>query len=257
MSKTKISPKRRTEILERDGRKCLWCGRSVVDGIQLEVDHILSEKFKGKSTSENLGTLCLDCNRGKSEDYFGNYLLATIFKAPNLNKKIIETELKSYSCPDDGRFYDGDWYRLGISFFRKIKGSFQEKDIYHIFMIDRKLLVYPSPHSEISVRDIKDKARLELKNKMRDYLFKNKGFLEEQGDNLIFRERKMNGGKKMDEKFEGMRLEDMKILVSIKTATKEELVLLKKAVEKETPETVKDQLLKRIGLREQELIEGR
>ena len=38
MSKTKIPLKKRIHIFNRDGNKCLWCGRSVVDGIKLNVE---------------------------------------------------------------------------------------------------------------------------------------------------------------------------------------------------------------------------
>ncbi len=108
MSKTKIPPKRRAEIINRDDRKCLWCGRSVVDGIKLEVDHVVSEAFQGSSTGDNLGTLCNECNGGKSSDYFGNYLLTTLLiKAPNIFDNIKNHNTESGLNPDTEKPHDG------------------------------------------------------------------------------------------------------------------------------------------------------
>lgn len=61
-----ITPKRRLEIIAKDHGRCCLCGRSVADGVQLEVDHFIPVSKGGKSTDDNLWTLCRDCNRGKS-----------------------------------------------------------------------------------------------------------------------------------------------------------------------------------------------
>lgn len=61
-----ITPKKRAEIIAKDHGRCCLCGRSVKDGAQLEVDHFIPVSKGGKSTDDNLWTLCRDCNRGKS-----------------------------------------------------------------------------------------------------------------------------------------------------------------------------------------------
>lgn len=60
-----IAKSLRYNILERDGFACQICGRTAADGVKLEVDHIIPVSKGGRSTPENLRTLCYDCNRGK------------------------------------------------------------------------------------------------------------------------------------------------------------------------------------------------
>ena len=53
----KISPELREQIFERDGYKCLKCGKAAE-----QIDHI-----KGSSNDpQNLASLCADCNREKA-----------------------------------------------------------------------------------------------------------------------------------------------------------------------------------------------
>lgn len=60
-----IAKSLRYDILERDGFACQICGRTVADGVKLEVDHIIPVSKGGRSVPKNLRTLCYDCNRGK------------------------------------------------------------------------------------------------------------------------------------------------------------------------------------------------
>ena len=60
-----ISPKRRFDVLERDGRRCVVCGDDAKSGAVLEVDHIVSVANGGSDDLENLQTLCWACNSGK------------------------------------------------------------------------------------------------------------------------------------------------------------------------------------------------
>jgi len=55
----------RYNILRRDGFRCRLCGRTAQDGVKLEVDHIIPISRGGKTTYDNLQTLCKECNRGK------------------------------------------------------------------------------------------------------------------------------------------------------------------------------------------------
>lgn len=62
----------RYNILRRDGFRCRLCGRTARDGVKLEVDHIIPISRGGKTTYDNLQTLCKECNRGKGakmDDY--------------------------------------------------------------------------------------------------------------------------------------------------------------------------------------------
>jgi predicted restriction endonuclease len=57
----------RYDVLKRDNYKCCICGASArMDGVKLEVDHIKPISKGGKTVLNNLQTLCMDCNRGKS-----------------------------------------------------------------------------------------------------------------------------------------------------------------------------------------------
>ena len=45
-------------ILERDGYRCVICGKGLKDGVELHVDHIKPKDKGGKATIENGQTLC-------------------------------------------------------------------------------------------------------------------------------------------------------------------------------------------------------
>ena len=61
-----INVSTRARIIAKDHARCCLCGRSARDGAELEVDHFIPVSKGGKSTDDNLWTLCRDCNRGKS-----------------------------------------------------------------------------------------------------------------------------------------------------------------------------------------------
>ena len=58
----------RLKIFARDNFCCVFCGRSPATdfGLKLHVDHIKPFSQGGKSTEDNLQTLCQNCNLGKS-----------------------------------------------------------------------------------------------------------------------------------------------------------------------------------------------
>ena len=62
----KVSNKLRFLIYERDNYRCRICGRSTDD---LEIDHICPISKGGKSTIDNLQTLCHSCNVNKGSNY--------------------------------------------------------------------------------------------------------------------------------------------------------------------------------------------
>ncbi len=57
-----FSPELKRLILERDGHKCVVCGRTEGEGYELQVDHILPKDKGGKASLENGQTLCSICN---------------------------------------------------------------------------------------------------------------------------------------------------------------------------------------------------
>ena len=61
----KVTNKMRFAIYARDGQRCRKCGRRTDD---LEIDHIIPIAKGGKSTYDNLQTLCRACNKKKGSD---------------------------------------------------------------------------------------------------------------------------------------------------------------------------------------------
>ena len=182
MSKTKIPSNKRIHVFDRDGNKCLWCGRSGVDGVKLNVDHIVPEHFGGSSDFDNLGTLCNLCNGGKSGEYYGNYLLSTIFKVPNIWDMV-----KTITKVDPGL---GTLYRSSLSYYKFDGQGWQEDKIRHEYFIEDILLISKdrgSEGSKIQIREIEIKALLEFKDQVKNFLFENKGFFELLDDKLIFK----------------------------------------------------------------------
>ena len=64
----KVSNKMRFAIYERDGYRCKICGRTDRE-VNLEIDHIKPIAKGGKSTYDNLQTLCVYCNKEKGDKY--------------------------------------------------------------------------------------------------------------------------------------------------------------------------------------------
>ena len=62
----KVSNKMRFAIYARDGNRCRMCGRYFSSG--LEIDHIIPIAKGGKSTYDNLQSLCHSCNVKKGTD---------------------------------------------------------------------------------------------------------------------------------------------------------------------------------------------
>lgn len=54
----------RFTVLQRDGHKCVSCGKSPPE-VTLEVDHKKPFSKGGSNDMSNLQTLCFKCNRGK------------------------------------------------------------------------------------------------------------------------------------------------------------------------------------------------
>ena len=74
----KVSNKMRFAIYARDNYRCKICGKKD-HGDNLEIDHIIPIAKGGKTTFDNLQTLCHDCNVKKG----------STVKLPNNNKKLL------------------------------------------------------------------------------------------------------------------------------------------------------------------------
>jgi HNH endonuclease len=62
----KVMPAMRWRVFQRDGWKCVACGRTSEDDVILHVDHIVPRSKGGKDELDNYQTLCHPCNIGKS-----------------------------------------------------------------------------------------------------------------------------------------------------------------------------------------------
>lgn len=56
----------RFRVLQRDGFRCQYCGRSARDGAILHLDHVVPYSAGGETSEDNLITACEQCNLGKS-----------------------------------------------------------------------------------------------------------------------------------------------------------------------------------------------
>jgi len=57
-----FTPEQKKQIMERDGYKCVICGKGVADGVELQVDHIKPKDLGGRAVIENGQTLCAKHN---------------------------------------------------------------------------------------------------------------------------------------------------------------------------------------------------
>ncbi len=179
MAKIPIKASLRQQVFKRDNFSCLWCGRSNAEGVKLNADHIIPEAFGGEATIDNLGTLCENCNKSKGPEYFGNYPLTTLFKLGDLDKHIV-VEVDHVKN-----------FRISITFYVEMKEVqlYSKEYIPHVESMpdDYWHIGEEEVHYKIKKSEIKRSARIALKEKLRDYLFKNEGYLEELEGRLIFR----------------------------------------------------------------------
>lgn len=80
----------RQAVLSRDNHKCIECGGTD----ELNVHHVLPEKYGGKYTPENLITLCRTCHSTKHIEYQTGYFLPTVYKIYNRFRLILQLPLK-------------------------------------------------------------------------------------------------------------------------------------------------------------------
>lgn len=61
-----VSTSVRVDVFKRDNFRCVFCGLTSGQ-TQLQIDHIIPVSKGGSNQIDNLQTLCVDCNRGKSD----------------------------------------------------------------------------------------------------------------------------------------------------------------------------------------------
>jgi hypothetical protein len=61
-----VSPALRSRILERDGRVCRYCGRTIGPRSKFHLDHVKPASAGGETTEENLVVSCIPCNSSKA-----------------------------------------------------------------------------------------------------------------------------------------------------------------------------------------------
>lgn len=92
-------------ILERDGYKCVVCGKGKKDGVELHVDHIKPKYLGGKSTIENGQVLCAQHNFIKKtlkQTETGKKMFIRLYE---LAKKENNNDLKKF-CADILEIYE-------------------------------------------------------------------------------------------------------------------------------------------------------
>lgn len=86
----------KAEILKRDGYRCVVCGKSKADGVELQVDHIKAKDFGGEATIENGQTLCAQHNFRKKnykQTETGKKMFIRLYE---LAKNIGDSETKKF-----------------------------------------------------------------------------------------------------------------------------------------------------------------
>lgn len=99
-----VSDSLRYDILNRDNFTCVICGASARQGVHLHVDHIVPVSKGGKSTPDNLRTLCERCNIGKSNKIETNLHADTDEICPLCGGKLVLREGKYGSFHGCGNF---------------------------------------------------------------------------------------------------------------------------------------------------------
>jgi len=91
-----FTQKQKEEIMERDGYRCVLCGRGLADGVELQVDHIKPKDLGGEATIENGQTLCAQHNFKKKnykQTETGKKMFIRLYE---LSKKIDDIETQNF-----------------------------------------------------------------------------------------------------------------------------------------------------------------
>ena len=77
----------RTAVLERDGRKCVYCGKSAKRN-RLELDHVVPKANGGTDRYDNLVAACIPCNRKKANQTLEAFLRRRPAKLAQIQEKL-------------------------------------------------------------------------------------------------------------------------------------------------------------------------
>ncbi|MCL2061452.1 MAG: HNH endonuclease [Firmicutes bacterium] len=91
-----FTAEQKRQILERDGHKCVICGKGIREGIELQVDHIKPKDLGGRATIENGQTLCAAHNFRKKnlgQTETGKKMFIRLYE---LSKNIGDAETMSF-----------------------------------------------------------------------------------------------------------------------------------------------------------------
>ena len=59
-------------IFNRDGFQCAYCGKKSINGVKLQLDHVVPRALNGDDVASNLITSCKECNLSKSDTRLRN-----------------------------------------------------------------------------------------------------------------------------------------------------------------------------------------
>ena len=91
-----FTPAQKKAILERDGYRCVICGRGEKEGVELQIDHIRPKDLGGKATIENGQVLCAQHNfikKNTGQTTTGKKLFINLY---NLAKKENDKKLLQF-----------------------------------------------------------------------------------------------------------------------------------------------------------------
>lgn len=91
-----FTPEQKKQIFERDGYKCVICGRGKKEGVELHADHIKPKDLGGKASIENGQTLCAQHNfikKNGNQTETGKKMFVRLY---DLARKKSNNELKSF-----------------------------------------------------------------------------------------------------------------------------------------------------------------
>jgi len=92
-----FTPKIKKKIFERDGHKCVVCGKGKAEGVEIQADHILPKDKGGKATLENGQTLCSRHNFLKKNFDQTEFAKRIFIRLHNISKSDNNKELLDFS----------------------------------------------------------------------------------------------------------------------------------------------------------------
>jgi len=172
MRRRPINKHLRLQVLMRDGSKCRICGRPTGE-VSLEVDHIVAVAQGGSDELSNLAALCHDCNAGKSDYRFSDYISMRVLPDD------IESYFEFFHDPKQGSF---ERYHL-YCYFKQPGGtiSSQGKSHHEWTIADTDFAVSSNPKALEARRKLegikifKDKLRCELAAKRKRLIVTEEG----------------------------------------------------------------------------------